>query len=414
MGDGAIAASPDSNLVARVTSSVTAPRFARIARPTVMSSSKRSRSKEPTTEAQQPKQRRVTNDRIEINVGGTVFTTTQATLVGNSEYFATMFSNVWRVDDDERPDIFIDRDADTFAVLLSCMRSRAVLLPESDLALCTRVLYDAEFYGMEWLLNMVKVKTVRRDMEVYHNDELRDDEERVQAFNKRFASLQDAIEEGILPSGFFTPPKKEQEGFKILSVQPVSNMNVIFEDRRSHSEVPAFALAVVEDVSGSTHVEPLVQHPHKQPDTDKLMLASAYRTADGADYLRWHMRPAPRLEALPPDSVSATVGDDNDRHSYNVPFAHVTPSADGVSLPEVTYLDVDAHGNLTDFVDYNDFKGFCSTSVINKLNAAQLDLAGRLKTGPEAFLEPLFKDRDGINKMRAMLSYDPATHDEDE
>ena len=64
----------------------------------------------------------------------------------------------------QRPDIFIDRDADTFAVLLSCMRSRAVLLPESDLALCTRVLYDAEFYGMQWLLNMVKVKTVRHDL----------------------------------------------------------------------------------------------------------------------------------------------------------------------------------------------------------------------------------------------------------
>ena len=67
------------------------------------------------------------------------------------------------VDGDERPDIFIDRDADTFAVLLSCMRSRAVLLPEADLALCTRVLYDAEFYGMQWLLNRVKAKTVRHD-----------------------------------------------------------------------------------------------------------------------------------------------------------------------------------------------------------------------------------------------------------
>ena len=77
-------------------------------------------------------------DRVTLDVGGQQFTTSVATLSGASAYFSRKFSQDWESAPDE--EIFLDRDADAFKVLLSCMRNRRVLLPEDDKDLCARAL----------------------------------------------------------------------------------------------------------------------------------------------------------------------------------------------------------------------------------------------------------------------------------
>jgi len=60
-----------------------------------------------------------------VNVGGTRFQTAASTLMTNSTYFASLFSDNWlnsshaKEDDDE---IFLDQDPIVFAKLLSYMR----------------------------------------------------------------------------------------------------------------------------------------------------------------------------------------------------------------------------------------------------------------------------------------------------
>ena len=98
-----------------------------------------------------------TSDRVFLNVGGEVFQTTISTLTANSQFFSRKFSSEWSTEDAE-DEIFLDRDADSFRVLLSCMRSGVVLLPKADDNLCARVLLLAEYLGMEDFIAHIKAK----------------------------------------------------------------------------------------------------------------------------------------------------------------------------------------------------------------------------------------------------------------
>jgi len=58
---------------------------------------------------------------VELNVGGTHFTTTQETLTASgSAYFNAMFSGLWEVGSGA---IFIDRDPELFSIILRYMRA---------------------------------------------------------------------------------------------------------------------------------------------------------------------------------------------------------------------------------------------------------------------------------------------------
>lgn len=93
------------------------------------------------------------SNRIRLHVGGEVFLTTISTLTSNSSYFANMFSGPWsEATEDE---VFIDRDADAFRVLLSCMRSKSAFLP-GDPTLKQRVLAEAAYFGVDWLTQEVQ------------------------------------------------------------------------------------------------------------------------------------------------------------------------------------------------------------------------------------------------------------------
>ena len=113
----------------------------------------------PGCDGEPPARRQRVSDQVRLNVGGETFITSRSTLEASSRYFSSMFTHGWRESDEES--LFIDRDADVFRVLLSAMRSRRLVLP-SDSDLCTRMLYDAVFYSIDWLLEAVKERTQRQ------------------------------------------------------------------------------------------------------------------------------------------------------------------------------------------------------------------------------------------------------------
>ena len=226
-------------------------------------------------DATAPAAKRRQTDRVTLDVGGTIFHTTENTLTSSSSYFSRLFSGPWQDAAGDEPR-FLDRDADAFRVLLSCLRNRTVVLPEADPALCTRVLLEAEFFGVEWLLQQVKERV---------SDNIGAD------FDRRFpGGITEAVTEGDLPARYFGPEPTEP---------PV----------------------------------------------------------------------LPQLMALPQGSVIAVTRDENDvedgETAYSVPFALVTPSEDGLSLPTVDLVDIlEATGELVKYTDNPDFKRFTTSTHI--------------------------------------------------
>ena len=149
------------------------------------------------------RQRTADSDRVVLNVGGVQFHTTRTTLTAGSTYFLSRFSSEWVQQDSQEEDLFLDRDSDVFAVLLSCMRSRHVVLPEHDTTLATRVLLDAEFYGLDWLLQ--EVKQVAWAYLHPTGPAFNQPHEAVEAFDTEYGTLQEATRAGVLPARFFGP-----------------------------------------------------------------------------------------------------------------------------------------------------------------------------------------------------------------
>ena len=139
-----------------------------------------------------------------LDVGGTNFITSVSTLTGASSYFQHAFSDRWHEGDGGS--IFLDRDPEPFKLLLSYMRTGALELPESDPALCRRVLYEAEFFGVDSLLTEVKA-TAQRHLhmdDATPPDEAGDDVTATAArFDAEHGTLQQAIQSGVLPARFF-------------------------------------------------------------------------------------------------------------------------------------------------------------------------------------------------------------------
>lgn len=131
--------------------------------------------------------------RVTLNVGGTLFQTSLATLVPCSTYFARLFSTEWQKAMEE---YFLDLDSDTFRILLSCMRRRETLLPEHDAELFKRTLLDAEFLGIDFLIDEVKV-TVQKHM--------RTEQQTAAAFDLEHQDLRSAFRAGVLPERFWHP-----------------------------------------------------------------------------------------------------------------------------------------------------------------------------------------------------------------
>jgi len=142
------------------------------------------------------KRRKMSNkDRVQIDVGGTVFITSKTTLTLSSSYFASKFKAEWGdgdEDDDGDEPLFVDQDPVPFAILLGFMREGFVKKSQ----LTEKVLAQAEFFGIDLLL-MAAMSTAFRALHPAERH-LSDDEACVQ-FGEEYGGVLDAIRQGILP-----------------------------------------------------------------------------------------------------------------------------------------------------------------------------------------------------------------------
>ena len=182
----------------------------------------------PTEPTEAPAKRQKT-DRVRLNVGGTIFETSVTTLTGGSSFFASMFSR-WDDNSNQDPEgIFIDRDADAFRVLLSCMRHGAAVLPTLDRDLCARVLLDAQYLGVDGLLQSVKAVAWRHMNPLMFSACKEDDAACAARFDQDCASIEAALREGILPARFFSAVTQPRPKPRSFSVQ-VYGANVTDDD----------------------------------------------------------------------------------------------------------------------------------------------------------------------------------------
>mmetsp|Transcript_2515 Transcript_2515/g.3503 ORF Transcript_2515/g.3503 Transcript_2515/m.3503 type:complete len:402 (-) Transcript_2515:126-1331(-) len=135
---------------------------------------------------------------IELNVGGTVFFCSKSLLTYYCSYFSSKFSDDWttaynHTNERGNKQIFIDHNPEPFRILLNFMRENCIECRE----ICSiPVLLQAEFFGVDDLLNAVKFRSY-----INKHPEFRGSpHDVIHAFNSRYGGIKDAISKGILPS----------------------------------------------------------------------------------------------------------------------------------------------------------------------------------------------------------------------
>ena len=98
---------------------------------------------------------KIEDNRIVVNVGGKLFPTFRSTLTMKSTYFKKRLSG--RFSDDGDSEIIVDRDHEPFSIILSYLRSGKLLI-SPDKLLFSSVLIEADFYGIDELVDMVRDK----------------------------------------------------------------------------------------------------------------------------------------------------------------------------------------------------------------------------------------------------------------
>ena len=210
-------------------------------------------------------------DRVTLHVGSETFVTCRATLEPASSYFARRFSAEWSAGVPSE-DCFLDRDADSFRVLLSFMRCGHVSVLPRDPALFSRVLLDAEYFGIDSLIEQVKVKVQRHLHSKYvhtrfgqvalSGDELASVEARwtAAAFVEEHGGLREALDTTWLVDRFFAP--KSPTCSKIVQLLPALKTDrvVICEghDEQENYSRRVHAFALVENGLGTRDVVPMV------------------------------------------------------------------------------------------------------------------------------------------------------------
>jgi len=125
---------------------------------------------------------------IELNVGGTPYTTSLSTLLSVPEtYFAGRFSgNFWALERDAQGRFFIDRDGITFRYILNYLRTHKVIIPPDSIELRLQIAEEASYFGFSDLAK-----------------EMNDQADKVLRDSKR--KINQSVTESPLKHGFNTP-----------------------------------------------------------------------------------------------------------------------------------------------------------------------------------------------------------------
>jgi hypothetical protein len=103
--------------------------------------------------------RHVQDRFIKLNVGGRRFQTTALTLSQSdpTSLLGSIFSGTYDVQYNDKGEIYIDREGKYFHYILEYLRDGFVLLPE-DKNIMLKVAKEAEFYGLEGLLKILRIQ----------------------------------------------------------------------------------------------------------------------------------------------------------------------------------------------------------------------------------------------------------------
>ena len=205
--------------------------------------------------------------QLQLNVGGVTFATRKETLTLNSHYFKELLaSENWEPATDG--ELFLDRDPESFRILLNCMRLRSTVpLPcQSNPELAKTVLMEAEFFGVEWLLAEVKERALRNTQYgMTPSDEpLPGVEDASSAFDDKFGGIEAAIHSGVLPGALHGRRKSITSGIKQLlpaiTKQHVNDWVVFYRAGEEVDRMPPLCYALVESDGAEkfTHIEPII------------------------------------------------------------------------------------------------------------------------------------------------------------
>lgn len=114
---------------------------------------------EPLIEPEEPSEEptKVKSNIIELNIGGTRYTTTKETLTSNSGYFSAMLKNFR--EGEERKEIFIDRDGELFRHVLYFLRTKELLSIIDERT--EEVLREADFFNIPEMSEKIKSDKIR-------------------------------------------------------------------------------------------------------------------------------------------------------------------------------------------------------------------------------------------------------------
>ena len=301
-------------------------------------------------------------DRVVIDVGGTMFTTSVSTLTGASNYFKMLFAERWdQAASDEPP--FIDRDPESFAPLLTFMRTGCVELPECE-SLARRVLLEALFLGIESLLCAVKAQAHRNlQPEGWEGD----DAAAATAFDAEHGGLEGALRDRVLPARFHgrAPPPPPRKVVRMLPASHVVHIRRETDDDDQKTVLPAICLAQVENPRNINPdlppcvLDAFVVHP------DRFGMVLASEVFDDTTSVEILPRRADQLIPIPKGVVMGEYWKDSADHSKgthtaDVHFLRVTgPDGDGemrVDGVDVRWNSLEEETELRCIRHYGNFK----------------------------------------------------------
>jgi hypothetical protein len=110
---------------------------------------------------------------ITLNVGGSIYTTTLATLTSSGEgnYFSCLLSDRFPILRDESGHIFVDRDGKSFRYILNYLRTGALHVmaatPTHAALVYSEILEEARFFSLQSLVDELERRIV--DIEEHEN-----------------------------------------------------------------------------------------------------------------------------------------------------------------------------------------------------------------------------------------------------
>ena len=165
-----------------------------------------------------PRTDNIEDNRITINVGGKLFPTFRSTLTMKSTYFSKRLSGRFS-DDAGDSDIIVDRDHEPFSIILSYLRSGKLSVPSDQLTL-RLVLVEADFYGIDELVDMVRDKCY---CNLHHISAGSYDEACVENCKADFPSYEQIIEHRFFPSMYFD----KVSYYRVISTQILPENKVV-------------------------------------------------------------------------------------------------------------------------------------------------------------------------------------------